>query len=157
MLRLAMLIIAIAGPSVVFAESTQPIRMRVVESVTGQPVAGAKVRYFAMASEGTLTGHGGRTATLFEVLGASDADGNIILPATAFDPRIFGILGLNTNYENAAMSITHRGYAPVELRNTLRIVPNLAEVIAWEHQGRTVQLWPMRNDQPGRGREFIGR
>lgn len=153
MLRLTILMISLALPPGALAESTQPVRMRVVESVNGKPVAGANVRYFAMAWEGTFTGHGGRTATMFEIRGESDADGNIALPATQFSPRIFGLFGMNTNYENAAMRITHSGYEPLELRNTLRIIPNLDEVIAWEYQGRTVELKPLRKVEPPSGRQ----
>lgn len=152
-LRLAIFIVAASLPVQALAESTQPIRMRVVESGTGKPVAGAKVRYSAAVWEGTLTGHGGRTAIMFEVRGESDANGNIALPATQFSPRIFGMFGMNTNYGNAVMHITQTGYEPVELRNNLRIIPNLDEVIAWEHQGRTVELKPVRNSEPASGRQ----
>lgn len=152
-LRLAMFIIAASLPVQALAESTQPIRMRVVESGTSKPVAGAKVRYSAPAWEGTFTGHGGRTATMFEILGESDANGNIALPATQFSPRIFGMFGMNTNYGNAVMHITQTGYEPVELRNNLRIIPNLDEVIAWEYQGRTVELKPARKIEPASGRQ----
>lgn len=153
MLRLVIFIIAVLHPLQVLAESTQPIRMRVVESGTGKPVAGAKVRYSATAWEGTFTGHGGRTAIMFEVRGESDANGNIALPASQFSPRIFGMFGMNTNYENAAMRITQTGYEPVELRNNLRIIPNLDEVIAWEYQGRTIELKPVRKIEPALGRQ----
>ncbi len=142
--RLTIFIIAFSLPVPAIAESTQPIRMRVVESGTNKPVAGANVRYFAMVREGTFTGHGGRTATMFEIRGESDADGNIALPATQFSPRIFGIFGQNTNYENANMSITQSGYKPIQLSNNLRIMPNLDEVIAWQYQGSTVELKPVR-------------
>lgn len=144
-LRLAIFLIAVSFPARALADSTEPIRMRVVESGTNKPVAGANVRYFARVWEGTFTGHGGRTATMFEIRGESDFEGNIALPATQFSPRIFGILGFDTNYENAAMSITKSGYLPLELRNSLRIMPNLDEVITWEYKGRTVELQPVRN------------
>ena len=142
MLRLTIFITAFALSSQAIAASTLPISMRVVESGTNMPVAGAKVRYFAKAWEGTLTGHGGQTATMFDIQGESDINGNILLPPAKFNPRIFGIFGMNTNYGNAAMTITKNGYEPLQLSNYLRIFPNLDEVIAWEFQGRTVELKP---------------
>lgn len=149
-LNLGMLRFLIAGlvlslPLLAAAETTREIRMRVVESATGKPVAGAQVRYRATASEGTFTGHGGRTGILFDIRAESDANGTIAIPPTKFDARIFGVFGMNTNYENARMTITRRGYESLELRNSLRIIPQLDEVISWEHNGRTVELRPVRD------------
>ena len=145
MWRAAILVVlALLLPAVAAAETTKPIRMKVVDSATGKPVGGAQVRYGATATEGTFTGHGGRTATLFELTTESDAEGTITFPPTRFDHRVFGLFGLNTNYENARMTILKPGYAPMELRNQTRIMPNLDEVIAWEYNGQTVQLRPAR-------------
>ncbi len=135
-------------PAAARAETTKPIRMRVVEAGTGKPVAGAEVRYSAEAWEGTLTGHGGRTALMFDIPARSDAEGVIAIPPTAVSARLFGIFGLNTNYGNAEMRIRKPGYKTLVLRNNLRILPNLDEVIAWEHEGRTVELEPGEDPRP---------
>jgi hypothetical protein len=135
-------VIALSLPALAAAETTRQIRMRVVEAGSGKPVAGAQVRYRAEAREGTSTGHGGRGAMLFDLATVSDASGAIEFPPTQFNPRIFGLFGLNTNYENAEMTITREGYEPLELRNTLRVIPNLDEVIAWQYNGQTVELKP---------------
>lgn len=116
--------------------------MRVVESGSGKPVAEADVRYRAMAREGTSTGHGGRSAPLFDITVKSDADGAVVIPPTKFDAYIFGVFGMNTNYENATMTVARDGYETLQLRNSLRIIPNLDEVTAWEHNGKTVELRP---------------
>jgi len=141
------MVLAAAAP-LANAESTKPIRMRVVEAGTGKPVAGAEVRYYAEAWEGTFTGHGGRTALMFDIPARSDADGAIVIPPTDFSPRLFGFLGLNTNYGNAEMRIAKPGYKTLVLRNNLRIIPNLREVIDWEHEGRTVELVPGEDPRP---------
>lgn len=116
--------------------------MRVVDSGSGKPVAAANVRYRAMAREGTSSGHGGRSAPLFDITATSDADGTVYIPPTKFDAHIFGMFGMNTNYENATMTVSRDGYATLRLRNSLRIIPNLDEVVAWEHNGKTVALRP---------------
>jgi hypothetical protein len=82
---------------------------------------------------------------MFELTTESDAEGTIAFSPTRFDHRVFGLFGMNTNYENARMTITKAGYEPLELRNQTRIVPNLDEVIAWEYNGQTVRLKPTRD------------
>jgi hypothetical protein len=144
LLRYLVIGIALLLPTLAAAETTKPIRMRVVESGSGKPIPGAIVRYRAEAREGSLSGHGGRGAVMFDIRGESGADGTIALPPTQFNPRIFGLFGLNTNYENATMTIMRSGYETLELRNSRRIIPNLDEAIDWEYDGRTVELKPAR-------------
>ncbi|WP_431113079.1 hypothetical protein [Variovorax paradoxus] len=100
-----------------FAEVTKLVRMHLVDSITREPISGAHVTYSAEAREGTLSGHGGKTVQMFEIHAQSDADGLVTLQPTEFNPRVFGIFGLNTNYESPSITVVKAGYARMDLRS----------------------------------------
>lgn len=118
--------------------ATMPaVRMKVVDAQDGSPVAGAHVLFQASAHEGTLTGHGGKSANLFAVEAVADDKGEFRLPQQEFSPRPFL---LNTNYSNPSMVLLKPGYKLLVLTNTLRIVPNLDEVTVWQYDNQTVKM-----------------
>ena len=131
------LMAALTGTSL--AETTMPIRMRVVDSVSKVPLEGVLATYYAMAREGTLTGHGGRTVTLFEVQVQSTRDGTITLAPTRFDAGPFGLFGMNTNYESPTVILRKEGYRKRALHNSISGT-SLAAVTRWEWNGATVEM-----------------
>ncbi len=117
--------------------ATMPaVQMKVVDE-DGTPLPGVVAMFWGTGREGTITGHGGRQAVLFAAESVSDASGALRFPKQEFNARPFF---LNTNYENPAMLLLKPGYAPLVLRNELRIIPTLAEASTWEREGQTVKL-----------------
>jgi len=102
-----------------------PVRMKVVDAQDSSPVAGAHVLFLGTAQEGTLTGHGGRTANLFAVETMTDDVGKLRLPKQEFSAQPFL---LNTTYHNPRLVVLKPGYALLTLTNTLRVMPNLDEL-----------------------------
>jgi hypothetical protein len=133
---LAALLLALATAPAA-AASMPAVRMSVVDAQEGAPLAGVVALFRGSAREGTMTGHGGKHAVLFAAEAVSDEAGELRFPEQDFDSRPFF---LNTNYENPAMLLLKPGYAPLDLRNQLRIVPTLAEASRWEYDGKTVKM-----------------
>lgn len=124
--------------------ATMPaVQMTVVDETDGTPIAGVVAAFWGTAREGTFTGHGGKHAILFAAEAVSDESGVLRFPKQDFKSQPFF---LNTNYENPSMLLLKPGYAPLVLRNTLRIVPTLAEASTWEHDGHTVKLKKATSD-----------
>lgn len=120
-----------------FAATMPSVRMKVVDAEDGTSIAGAHVLFQAKAHEGTFTGHGGRSATLFAVEAVTDQTGGIHFPKQEFSAYPFF---LNTNYHNPTMVVFKPGYVLLILINTLRTIPNLDEVTMWEYDNQTVKM-----------------
>lgn len=120
-----------------FPATMPPVRMKFVDAQDGSPITGAHVLFQGSASEGTFTGHGGRTANLFAIEAVTDDTGEIRLPKQEFSPRPFF---LNTNYNNPSMIVLQPGYMLVILTNTLRIIPNLEEASTWQYDNQTIKM-----------------
>jgi len=128
----------LALASLPVAAATMPaVNMKVVDAQDGRPMAGLVALFWGTAREGTITGHGGRHTVLFAVEAVADAAGALRFPKQDFSSQPFF---LNTNYENPSMLLLQPGYAPLVLRNQLRIVPTLAEASIWEYEGKTVSM-----------------
>jgi hypothetical protein len=119
------------------AATMHAVKMSVVDEHDGTPIRGLVALFWGVAREGTITGHGGKQAILFAVEAVSDESGELRFPKQDFGSQPFF---LNTNYENPSMLLLKPGYAPVVLRNQLRIVPTLAEASRWEYDGKAVRL-----------------
>ncbi|MEO8718121.1 MAG: hypothetical protein ABI423_07855 [Burkholderiales bacterium] len=125
--------------------ATMPaVRMKVVDESDGTPIPGLVALFRGTGREGTLTGHGGRTAVVFAVEAVSDESGELRFPKQEFSSQPFF---LNTNYENPSMLLLKPGYAPLVLYNQLRIVPTLAEASMWEYDGKTVKMKKATDDE----------
>jgi len=153
------LVTALTGMAL--AETTKPIRMRVVDSASKVPLEGVLVAYCAQAREGTLTGHGGRVVTLFEVHARSTADGTITLAPAKFEAGPFGIFGMNTNYESPTVVLRKEGYKKRALHNSISGT-SLAAVTRWELNGATVEMeWsgidPARDAEEANFAAAVGR
>ena len=120
-----------------------PVKMNVVDEHDGTPIPGVVAMFWGTGREGTITGHGGKQAILFAVEAVSDEAGELRFPKQDFSSQPFF---LNTNYENPSMLLLKPGYAPLVLRNQLRIVPTLAEASIWEHEGKTVKMKKATDD-----------
>ncbi|HKF66124.1 MAG TPA: hypothetical protein VKB36_06340 [Vicinamibacterales bacterium] len=132
---LALLALLLPDPG---SAATMPaIRMKVVEEQTGSPVAGANVLFLGTAHEGTLTGHGGRSANLFAVETMTDDAGEVRIPKQEFSSEPFF---MNTIYDNPRLVVLKPGYALLTLTNTLRIIPNLDEVTTWQYNDQAVKI-----------------
>ncbi|MGH8707038.1 MAG: hypothetical protein ACREVD_03150, partial [Burkholderiales bacterium] len=127
----------------VIAATMPAVKMKVVDEHDGTPIPGLVALFWGTAREGTLTGHGGRHAILFAAEAVSDESGELRFPKQDFKSQPFF---LNTNYENPSMLLLKPGYAPLVLHNQLRIVPTLAEVSRWEHEGRTLKMKKATDD-----------
>lgn len=126
------------------AATMPPVRMQFVDANTGAPVAGAAVVFHATARQGTITGHGGRRATLFLAEAVTDAQGEVRFPAQEFGTQPFL---LNTNYENPGMMVLRSGYRLEVLHNQRYIVPQSAKEISnWEYDGQTRKLQPWHGE-----------
>src|SRR5258708_10761855 len=106
--------------------ATMPaVTMKVVDEHDGTPVAGVVALLWETAREGTISGHGGKTAVLLAGESVSDQSGALRFPKQDFKSQPFF---LNTNYENPAMLLLNPGYAPLVLHNELpRTAATLAE------------------------------
>ena len=122
------------------------VTMKVVDERDGTPIPGVVAMFWGTGREGTITGHGGKHAILFAVEAVSDESGELRFPKQDFSSQPFF---LNTNYENPSMLLLKPGYAPLVLRNRLRIVPTLAEASSWEYEGKTVKLKKATADPMG--------
>jgi len=136
----------------VFAGTMPTVKMKVVDEHDGTPIRGLVALFWGTAREGTITGHGGRQAVLFAAEAVSDEAGELHFPKQDFSSQPFF---LNTNYENPSMLLLNPGYAPVVLRNHLRIVPTLAEASSWEYEGRTVKMKKATADEVRQQGNFI--
>lgn len=125
--------------------ATMPaVTMRVVDETAGTPMPGVVAMFWATASEGTMTGHGGRRALLFAADAIADAAGQVRFPAQTFGTQPFF---LNTNYENPAVLLLKPGYAPLVLHNQRSIIPTLAEASQWEYDGQIVKMKKATDEQ----------
>jgi hypothetical protein len=111
--------------------------MKVVDGQDDSPVVGALVLFQASASEGTLTGHGGRSVNLFVAEAVTDDSGALQLPKQEFSARPFF---LNTNYDNPSMVVFKPGYVLVVLLNTRRIIAELQDVSTWQYNDQTIKM-----------------
>lgn len=138
-MRLSLASLALLSLTAVAAiAGTMPaVKMAVVNEQDGAPVPGVVALFSRMAREGSLTGHGGRHAVLFAAEAVSDQAGELRFPKQDFDTQPFF---LNTNHENPSMLLLKPGYAPLVLRNQLRVVPTPAEASQWEYDGKTVKM-----------------
>lgn len=126
------------------AATMPPVRMTFADATTGAPIPGVVAAFYGTARQGTFTGHGGRTATLFLTEAVSDAQGEVRFPAQEFDPRPFF---MNTNYENPGMIVLAPGYRLEILHNQRSIVPrSVQEISHWEYDGQTRKLQPWRGE-----------
>ncbi len=140
---IAGLIAVLAGlvPVIAMAESTGDLHVKVVEAGTGKPIANANVRFRGDAREGTFTGHGGRTATLFDLKAATKEQGVAVFPATQFNPRQWGLWGLNTNLDGPRLIVTRPGYRSRDLINP-EINPSTKAFIAWAGRQGVIEMTP---------------
>jgi hypothetical protein len=118
--------------------ATMPaVTMLVVDDAAGTPMPGVIAAFWSTGREGTITGHGGKSAVLFAAEAIADDSGQVRFPAQTFGTQPFF---LNTNYETPAVLLLKPGYAPLVLTNQSRISPTLAEASRWEHDGQTVRM-----------------
>jgi hypothetical protein len=103
----------------------------------GTPIAGVVAMFGETGHEGTVSGHGGRSAVLLATEAVSDQAGELRFPRQDFNSQPFF---LNTNYENPFMILLKDGYAPLDMHNQARIIPTLAEASTWEYDGMTVTM-----------------
>ena len=118
------------------------VKMNVVHEHDGTPIPGLVALFWGTASEGTRTGHGGRSRLLFAVEAVSNESGELHFPKQDFNSQPFS---RSTNHDNPEMLLLKPGYAPLVLINRLRIIPTLAEVSRWEYEGSTVQMKKVRH------------
>jgi hypothetical protein len=123
--------------STAFAATMPAVQMTFVDAEDGRPVAGASVLFQGSAHEGTLTGHGGKTASLFAVEGVTDESGRLALPRQEFSTQPFF---LNTIYDNPSMVVLRAGYAMRVLMNTRRIIAERQDITSWQHSNATITL-----------------
>jgi hypothetical protein len=133
LLALALCFLPVSG----FPATMPPLRMKVVDAQDDSPMAGALVLFQASASEGTLTGHGGRSVNLFVVEAVTDDSGELQLPKQEFSAQPFF---LNTNYNNPSMVVFKPGYVLVVLLNTRRIIAELQDVSTWQYNNQTIKM-----------------
>jgi hypothetical protein len=111
------------------------VRMTVVDAADNRPIAGALVLFQATAREGTMTGHGGRSASLFAVETVTDDAGQIRIAAQQFSTQPFF---LNTNYETPSLVVLKPGYKLLSLHNHAPTDWRAPSV--WDHNDQTVKL-----------------
>lgn len=116
---------------------TPAIHMRFVDEVDNAPVAGAQASFCATAWGGTLTGHGGGSEILFEIIAATNAQGELNLPPQEFADRPFG---MNTNYDHAQLLVVKAGYEPKKIVNSGAALGEYAAVSKWAYNGMTIAL-----------------
>jgi hypothetical protein len=122
--------------SVGFAATMPAVQMTFVDAQDHAPVVGAVVLFQATGREGTFTGHGGKSASLFAVEGVTDEAGAVRFPKQEFSTQPFF---LNTNYENPSMVALKPGYALLVL--IARGVPHESRTVTtWEYNNQTVEM-----------------
>ena len=118
-------------------DKSPAVNMRFVDDVDGSPVVDAKATFCGTAWEGTLTGHGGRSQTLFRIEAVTDAGGELRVPPQEFDARPFG---MSTNYDHAVMLIAKPGYETQQILNCCAALGEIAAVSKWGYNGSTIRL-----------------
>lgn len=151
-LALAASMAALLSFAPVSAATMPAVTMKVLDEHDGRPIPGLVALFWGTAREGTFTGHGGRQAVLFAAEALSDESGELRFPNQDFKSQPFF---LNTNYENPSMLLLKPGYAPLVLRNQLRIVPTLAEASTWEYERQTVRMKKATDDELRRQAYFV--
>jgi hypothetical protein len=111
------------------------VQMRFVDAQDNSPIAGAVVLFQNSAREGTWTGHGGRSASLFAVEGVTSEAGEVRFPRQDFSSQPFF---LNTNYESPSMVALKSGYALLVLTNPG--APDLKGATTWEYDNQTIKM-----------------
>ena len=129
------LLLVLASPA--FAATMPSVQMTFVDAQNSSAIVGAVVLFQASAREGTWTGHGGRSASLFAVEGVTDATGAVQFPKQEFSAQPFF---LNTNYENASMVALKPGYALLVLINQRGIPTEVRSVTTWEYNSQTITM-----------------
>jgi hypothetical protein len=100
------------------AVQTNAIRGKVVDAVSGSPVANATILFYGGGWEGTFTGHGGKNFLVFSFQTESDAQGDFAIPALPVAEPSFG----NTNYGTPQLLVFRREYLPAQVRGTDDII-----------------------------------
>jgi hypothetical protein len=95
------------------------VRMNVVDAQDDRPLAGVLVLFRASASEGTWTGHGGRSVNLFVAEAVTSDAGEVHLPKQEFSAQPFF---LNTNHDNPSMVMCKPGYVLNGIANEHRFL-----------------------------------
>jgi hypothetical protein len=113
------------------------VRMQFVDDADGKPLAGVKAIYCASAWEGTLTGHGGRTKTLFRVEATSGADGTLAIGAQSFDAYPFG---MSTNFDHSRMMVSKAGYRYQKILNSGSSLGSRDAAMRWAYEGAIIRL-----------------
>ena len=107
------------------------VRMNVVDAQDDSPLAGVLVLFRASASEGTWTGHGGRSVNLFVAEAVTSDAGDVHLPKQEFSAQPFF---LNTNHDNPSMVMFKAGYVLVVLHNMQQ------DVSTWQYNNQTIKM-----------------
>lgn len=124
-------------PFPVAAATMAPVRMKMIDAEDGSPVQGAHVLFQANAREGTLTGHGGRSANLFVAEALTDVAGEFRFPKQDFSSQPFF---LNTVYLGPSMVVLKPGYVLVVLTDLNRLFPTLKELTTWQYSNQTIKM-----------------
>ena len=124
-------------PLPVAAATMPPVHMKMIDAEDGSPVEGAHVLFQANAREGTLTGHGGRSANLFVAEALTDVAGEFSFPKQDFSSQPFF---LNTVYLSPSMVVLKPGYMLVVLTDLNRLFPTLRELTTWQYSSQTIKM-----------------
>lgn len=115
----------------------EPIKATVVDDENGQPLEGVHVVYHAVATEGTLSGHGGERANLLVAEGLTNSEGIIEFSEREINAEPFG---MGTNYDLPRIYIFKSGYLPATEGNAWLRLTRLEDVTRWHENGKTIRL-----------------
>lgn len=117
--------------------TTEPITMTIADFTSGELLSDVIAVYRLEATEGTLTGHGGRHAQLAIVEALTGKDGVLHIPAQTIKPTPFL---WRTNYRNPMIYLFKSGYEPTFIGNQWHTIPRLSDVLRWEKNGIRIKL-----------------
>ena len=111
------------------------VSMTVRDSSNGSPIRGAVIIFTAEASEGSWTGHGGASTTLFLAEAISDGEGRFSIPRQNVPAPYF----LNTQYRVPTMLIFMPGYKNTLVQNYSQ-APDRSYVTKWDHNHEPIEM-----------------
>jgi len=128
------------------AVTVPAVPISVVDAESGTPVAGAYVIYRLTAEEGTLTGHGGKTAVARLVEVRTDANGQATIPAGDFERWPFWG---GFHWSMPKLLVFKGGYLPETVDWSYgQIFPDLKDIVGWPQAQRPVKMKkPAREQQ----------
>ncbi len=125
------------------AATTAQLKITVADTATGALIAGARVDYYVVVSDG-----GSKRSDLFRVRGTTSEKGEVSFAPKEITDVSYGLFGMSTNYGAPTVVVYADGYEPFSYSGRL-ISKNLREAAQWEFRNpMLIKLRPILAPRP---------